>query len=131
MEKVYFSKMYDLYGDRFWYSEYNGVDLTKYYDVETLKSMLGEDTYNYYMDNYGGVYYTSALWDGEKTINGDISKTGILAPSVEKVAELYNAQNKEDGSLWITIHTSVYDLENLTLDIQVRESQDHLHFTID
>jgi hypothetical protein len=131
MEKVYFSKMYDLYGDRFWYSEYNGVDLTKYYDVETLKSMLGEDTYNYYMDNYGGVYYTSALWDGEKTINGDISKTGILAPSVEKVAELYNAQNKENGSLWITIHTSVYDLENLTLDIQVRESQDHLHFTID
>ena len=130
MEKVYFSKMYDLYGDRFWYSEYNGTDLTKYYDADTLKSLLGEDTYNFYMGNYGGVYYTSALWDGEKSIHGDVSKTGILAPSVERVTELYNAQSMEDGTLWITVHTSVYDLENLTLDIQVRESQDHLHFTI-
>ncbi len=131
MEKVYFSKMYDLYGDRFWYSEYNGADLTKYYDADTLKSMLGEDKYNYYMENYGGVYYTAALWDGEKTINGDISKTGILSPVVECEAEAYTAQNMENDSLWITIHTSVYDLENLTLDIQLRESQDHLHFTID
>lgn len=131
MEKVFFSKMYDLYGDRFWYSEYNGTDLTNYYDAQTLKSILGEDTYNFYMDNYGGVYYTSALWDGEKTINGDISRTGILSPVVERAAKTYNAQNMENASLWITIHTSVYDLENLTLDIQIRESQDHLHFTID
>ena len=131
MEKVFFSKMYDLYGDRFWYSEYNGLDLTNYYDAETLKSILGEDTYNSYMDNYGGVYYTSALWDGEKTLNGDISKTGILSAVVEREAETYKAQNMENASLWLTIHTSVYDLENLTLDIQIRESQDHLHFTID
>ena len=27
--------------------------------------------------------------------------------------------------------TSVYDLDNLTLDLQVRESQDHLRFTIE
>lgn len=130
MEKVFFSKMYDVYGDRFWYSEYNGTDLANIYDAETLKSILGEDTYNFYMENYGGVYYTSALWDGEKVINGDYSKAGILADVVERVTEKYNAQAK-DGGLWITVHTSVYDLENLTLDIQVRESQDHLHFTID
>lgn len=130
MEKVYFSKMYDLFGDRFWYSEYNGTNLANYYDEESLKDVLGEDTYNFYMDNYGGVYYTSALWDGETVVNGDISKTGCLSPVVEKVADKYNAQNMEDAGLWITIHTSVYDLENLTLDIQVRESQDHLHFTI-
>lgn len=130
MEKAFFSKMYDLYGDRFWYSEYNGVDLTNYYDAETLKAILGESTYNFYMDNYGGVYYTSALWDGQRTIHGDIAKTGILSPVIERVAEKYNAQSMEDSGLWITIHTSVYDLENLTLDIQVRESQDHFHFTI-
>lgn len=130
MEKVFFSKMYDVYGDRFWYSEYNGTDLANIYDAETLKSILGEDTYNFYMENYGGVYYTSALWDGETVINGDYSKAGILADIVGRVTEKYNAQAK-DGGLWITVHTSVYDLENLTLDIQVRESQDHLHFTID
>lgn len=131
MEKVYFSKMYDLYGERFWYSEYGGANLSNYYDAETLKHMLGEETYNFYMENYGAVYYTPALWDGEYAINGDISKTGIIAPSVEKATERYNAQDMENGALWITIHTSVYDLENLTLDLQVRESQDHLHFTID
>ena len=131
MEKVYFTKLYDLYGERFWYSEYNGSNLSNYYEAKELEEMLGEETYNFYMDNYGGVYYTSALWDGEKTIHGDVSKTGVLAPVVERAAEKYNAQNMEDGSLWITVHTSVYDLENLTLDIQVRESQDHLHFTID
>ena len=123
--------MYDLYGERFWYSEYDGTNLSKYYDAETLKRMLGEETYNFYMENYGAVYYNSALWDGEYAINGDISKTGIIAPSVEKATERYNAQDMESGALWITIHTSVYDLENLTLDLQVRESQDHLHFTID
>lgn len=130
MEKVYYSKLYDLYGESFWYSEYVGTNLSVYYDEETLKTMLGEDTYNFYIQNYGAVYYTDALWNGEKVINGDISKTGILAPAVEVAQKSYNAQNQEDGSLWITVHTSVYDLEHLTLDIQVRESQDHFHFTI-
>lgn len=131
MEKVFFSKMYDLYSDGFWYSEYNGLDLANYYDAETLKSILGEEKYSFYMDNYGGVYYTSVLWDGEKIINGDISRTGILSPVVELESEAYRAQNMENAGLWITVHTAVYDLENLTLDIQLRESQDHLHFTID
>ena len=130
MEKVYFSKMYDLYGDRFWYSEYSLSNLSNYYTEEELKEMLGEDTYNYYIENYGAVYYNPALWDGETSINGDIDKTGILAPIVEKVAGTYNA-NEQDSTLWITVHTAVYDLENLTLDLSVRESQDHLHFTID
>lgn len=130
MEKVYYSKLYDLYGDRFWYSEFTGTNLSNYADAETLKAQLGEETYDFYMENYGGVYYTDALWDGEYCIRGDISKTGILEPVVAKMVENYGAQSMTDGSLWITVHTSVYDLENLTLDIQVRESQDHLHFTV-
>lgn len=129
MEKVYFTKMYDLYIDNFWYSEYNGTDLGKYYDAEALKNLLGEDVYNFYIENYGAVYYNSLLWDGEKALKGDPEKAGIIAPSVKNVAKKYNDQ-PTDGSLWITIHTSVYDLENKTLDIQVRESQDHLHFTV-
>ncbi|MDO4815638.1 MAG: linear amide C-N hydrolase [Bacillota bacterium] len=131
MEKVYYSKNYDLYGELFWYSECAGVDLTKYYDEETLKELIGEETYNFYMEKYGGVYYSMALRDGEPAVNGDISETGILSAVAEREMAAYCAQNSEDGSLWITVHTSVYDLENLTLDIQVRESQDHLHFTID
>ena len=131
MEKVFFTKLYDYYGERFWYSEYNGTDLTRYYDDQTLQKLLGKEAYDAGMEKYGGIYYTAALWDGERALHGDISKVGIISPVIEKVKEIYNAQNEEDGSLWITIHTSVYDLENLTLDIQVRESQDHLHFTIE
>ena len=131
MEKVYFSKFYDLYGDRFWYSEYNGLNMCDYCSADQLKEILGENVYNYYMENYGGVYYNTSLWDGETVLNGDISKAGTLAPVVEAITKAYNAQNDTDASLWITIHTSVYDLVNKTLDIQVRESQDHLRFTID
>ncbi|MDO4939366.1 MAG: hypothetical protein Q4E54_05325 [Lachnospiraceae bacterium] len=130
MEKVFYTKLYDLYGERFWYSEYDGTDLSKYYDAETLKYYLGEDLYDYYMTNYNSIPYTAAFWDGDREIYGDISRTGTIAPAVKIAADNYKKQNTEDGSLWITIHTSVYDLENKTLDIQMRESQDHLHFTI-
>ena len=129
MEKVYFSKLYDLYGDSFWYSEYNLSNLSNYYTEAELKGALGEKTYNYYIENYGAVYYNPALWDGATAIKGDIEKTGIIAPVVEKVTDNYNA-NELGDTLWITVHTAVYDLENLTLDLSVRESQDHLHFTI-
>ena len=129
MEKVFFSKMYDLYSDQFWYSEYALVNLSDYYSEEELKSIIGEDVYNAYMEAAGGVYYLPALWDGEASIGGDISKTGIIAPAVKKVSDKYNDQNF-GTDLWITLETSVYDLENLTLDLSVRESQDHYHFTI-
>lgn len=130
MEKVYFTKSYDLYIDNFWYSEYNGKNLCDYYDEDSLKEMLGEDTYYRNLREDGAVCYTPELWDGEKCLNGDSSKAGIVSPIVEYDHQQYRLQN-EDGSLWLTIHTSVYDLENRTLDIQVRESQDHLHFSIE
>lgn len=131
MEKVFYSKSYDLYSDRFWYSDLNGTDLSLCYEIDELKALLGEDVYDYYMENYGGVYYNPELFDGEEALKGDISKAGILSAVIEIVDEYYKAQNQEDGIVWITIHTAVYDLENLTLDIQVRESQDHYHFTIE
>ena len=130
MEKVFYSKAYDLYGDRFWYSEYAGTDLRKYYSEEELVSLIGRERYDAEIEQYGIVPYTPDLWDGETAIHGDISKTGLLAPVIEVSHESYIAQ-KTDGSLWITLETAVYDLENLTLDIAVRESQDHHHFTIE
>lgn len=131
MEKVFYSKMYDLYGDRFWYSEYALTDLSEYYeDKEELKALLGEETYDFYMDNFGGIYYTPEFWDGETVIHGDISKTGILAPVVKAATESYNRQELGD-QLWITVETAVYDLEAKTLDVSVRESQDHYRFTIE
>ena len=130
MEKVYFSKLYDLYSDNFWYSEYTLINLSEYYTEEELTELLGVETYNYFMENYGAVYYGPSLWDGEAEIHGDISKTGILAPVIEVDAQTYNDQSY-GTDLWITVETAVYDLENLTLDISVRESQDHYHFTIE
>ena len=130
MEKVFFSKLYDLYSDNFWYSEYTHSNLSDYYSEAELIELLGEETYGFFMENYGAVYYVPSLWDGETAIHGDISKTGILAPVVEKLAQKYNAQNY-GTDLWITVETAVYDLENLTLDVAVHESQDHYHFTIE
>ena len=129
MEKVFFSKLYDLYGDRFWYSEYATYNLLDYYTEDELKNILGEDVYNASVESDGGLYYLPALWDGETYIGGDISKTGVIAPLVKESAETYN--NQVYGSeLWITLGTYVYDLENLTLDVAVRESQEHYHFGI-
>ena len=130
MEKVFYSKMYDLYSDRFWYSEYALVDLCGYYEEAELKSLLGEENYNYFVNNYGAVYYVPALWDGERSLAGNIDRAGIIAPVVRKVADRYNAKSM-GYELWITVETSVYDLENLTLDLAVRESQDHYHFEIE
>ena len=129
MEKVFFSKLYDLYSDRFWYSEYAMICLSDYYSENELKDILGEESYRTFMETGGGVYYLPSLWDGETAIAGDISKTGIIAPVVEKTMEKYNNQNP-GTELWITVETAVYDLENLTLDLSVREAQDHYHFTI-
>lgn len=131
MEKVFFSKLYDLYVERFWYSEYNASNLSHFYGEEELKALLGEETYDFHMENFGGVLYTSAMWDGESVIHGDVEKTGTIAPVVAYAAEKYESQSSEDGSLWITLHTSVYDLENLTLDIALREGQDQMRFTIE
>ena len=130
MEKVFYSKVYDLYSDRFWYSEYALFDLSKYYEEAELKSLLGEETYNYFIENFGTVCYLPDLWDGDYSLAGDISKAGIISRVLETTSGYYIAQNM-DNSLWITVETAVYDLENLTLDVAVRESQDHYHFEIE
>ncbi|GEM_PF-631189 len=130
MEKVFYSNFYDLYGDEFWYSDFNGTDLSDYYSADELKALLGQQAYDDNMDAYGGVYYNPTLFDGAKALGGDIAKAGIIQRTVLNAAEAYKEQNMQSGHLWITIHTAVYDLANLTLDIQVREAQDHYHFTI-
>lgn len=129
MEKVYYSKFYDMYSDRLWYSEYALTNLCNYYTEAELVEMLSQEVYDYYMNTFGGVYYNPALWDGQKAINGDPSKAGCLSKVVPIAVKHYLDQEKGYVT-WITIHTSVYDLASKTLDIQVRESQDHLHFTI-
>ena len=130
MEKVFYTKTYDLYGDRFFYSEYDLFNLCDYYSEEDLTQLLGKETYDAYMENLGGVFYTPTLWDGEERIYGDITKTGIIAPIVEGTNADYTAQ-KTGHYTWMTIHTSVYDLANLTLNVAVRESQDSLVFKIE
>ena len=130
MEKVFFTKAYDLYGEIFMYSEYNIFNLCNYYSETELIALLGNETYSAYMENYGGVYYNPTLWDGEERIYGDISKTGIIAPAVE-IMDAYYKSRKFGQYTWMTVHTSVYDIENLTLDIAVRESQDTFRFTIE
>lgn len=129
MEKVFYSRFYDLYSDRFWYSEYALTNLCDYYTEAELVDKIGRGAYDRYMAETGGVYYTPILWDGETCIKGTASKAGIIAPVVKAATEKYNSQNK-GYDLWITVETAVYDLKNQTLDLSVRESQDHYHFTI-
>ena len=134
MRKVWDSLTYDLYGNEFWYSEYGATGLKEYYkDQNELKRLvdeaMGDGAYDAQMSAYGDIYYSSALYGPEGGINGDISKTGILAPVVEAFDELHEA-NDMNSTLWITAETSIYDLENKTLTLSVRESRDLQTFTI-
>ena len=134
MRKVWDSSCYDLYGDEFWYSEYGAYGLTEYYqDLNELKRLvdeiLGDGAYDAQMTKYGDIYYSSSLFGPEGRIDGDISKTGIIAPVIEFYDELHKA-NDMNNTLWITVETSIYDLENKTLTLSVRESRDLATFTI-
>ena len=134
MRKAWDSLTYDLYGDEFWYSEYGATGLKEYYkDQNELKRLvdeaMGEGAYDAQMAAYGDIYYSQALYGPEGRIDGDISKTGILAPVVEAYDELHEA-NDMNSTLWITAETSIYDLENKTLTLSVRESRDLQTFTI-
>lgn len=134
MRKAWDSLAYDLYGHEFWYSEHGGDGLKEFYpDPNELKrqvdQILGEGSYDTLMEKYGDIYYNPAFYGPEGNIDGDISKTGILAPLVAHQNELHQ-QNDMNFTLWITIHTSIYDLENKTLTLSVRESRDLSLFTI-
>ena len=134
MRKTWNSLTYDLYLDEFWYSEYGATGLKEYYeDQDELKRLvdeaMGEGAYDAQMAAYGDIYYSSALYGPEGNIKGDISKTGILAPVVQVFDELHKA-NDMNNTLWITVETSIYDLENKTLTLSVRESRDLSTFTI-
>ena len=134
MRKAWDSLAYDLYGHDFWYSEFGAFSLTKYYqDRDELKrkvdEILGDGAYDAQMAEYGDIYYSSALYGPEGRIDGDISKTGILAPVVKALNELHLA-NDMHNTLWITLETSIYDVENKTLTLSVRESRDLQTFTI-
>ena len=128
------SQQYDLYEKNFWYSEYGATGLKEYYqDQNELKKLvdqaMGDGAYDALMNAYGDIYYSSVLYGPEEKIDGDISKTGILAPVVEAYDELHKA-NDMNYTLWIMIETSIYDLENKTLTLSVRESRDLKTFTI-
>ena len=128
------SLTYDLYEDEFWYSEYGATGLKEYYkDQNELKRLvdeaMGEGAYDAQMAAYGDIYYSSSFYGPEGSINGDISKAGILAPVVKAFDELHEA-NDMNSTLWITAETSIYDLENKTLTLSVRESRDLQTFTI-
>ena len=134
MRKTWNSLTYDLYLDEFWYSEYGATGLKDYYqDQDELKRLvdeaMGKGAYDAQMAAYGDIYYSSSLYGPEGSINGDISKTGILAPVVKAFDELHEA-NDMNSTLWITVATSIYDLENKTLTLSVRESRDLQAFTI-
>ena len=134
MRKAWVSQEYDLYGHDFWYSEYGGTGLKEYYkDQDELKRLvdekLGDGSYKALMDKYGNIYYSSLLYEKEGNINGDISKTGIIAPVVSHYDRLHK-ENDMNFKLWITLFTSIYDLENKTLILSVRESRDLYAFTI-
>ncbi|MCQ2742263.1 MAG: carcinine hydrolase/isopenicillin-N N-acyltransferase family protein [Bacilli bacterium] len=130
MKKTNYTNLYDLYKDGFWYSEYNGEDLNDYYEKDALIALIGQETYDYYMDNYGGVFYNSSFWDGESNLKGDIARGGLAAPLIAEDAEYYQRQDKEDMSIWITVHTSVYDSKNQTLDLRLREGIDTRHYSL-
>ncbi|MDO4493581.1 MAG: carcinine hydrolase/isopenicillin-N N-acyltransferase family protein [Clostridia bacterium] len=92
MKKVYFTRNYDLYIDNFWYSEY-------------------------------AQYANLTMADrGEAYLGGDISKAGAYAKEIAKEFGEYENRVMQTGDpTWITVHTSVYDLEKQELSFLTRE----------
>ena len=135
MRKAWNSLAYDLYGDEFWYSEYGATGLKEYYqDQNELKRLvdeaMGDGVYDAQMVAYGDIYYSPALFGQEGRIDGDISKTGILAPVVKAFDELHEA-NDMNSTLWITAETSIYDLENKTMIICCQECTEVYSYSLD
>mgnify|MGYP003307289812 CR=1 FL=1 len=79
------------------------------------------------MKKYGDIHYCVSLYGPKGDIESDITKTGVVAPLVEAFDKLHQA-NDMNNTLWIVVHTSVYDLVEKTLTLSVRESRDLLTF---
>ena len=92
MQKVYYTRNYDLYKDNFWYSEYTTGDLT-IADADGLESNL----------------------------MGDTSKAGPFKDAIDNATEIYNS-GARDASRWHTVHCSIYDSENRTLSVLPQEA---------
>ena len=92
MQKVYYTRNYDLYKDNFWYSEYTSGDLT-IADADGLESNL----------------------------MGDTSKAGPFKDAIDNATEIFNS-GARDASRWHTVHCSIYDSENRTLSVLPQEA---------
>lgn len=105
MKKVYYTNAYNLFLDKFWYSEF---------------------VLDYGENSYGNLTINDF---GEESLNGDISKAGKYENLLTKVQELYSNKTR-DGKTWQTVHSSVYDIENKKLSINIQENSKQYEFSL-
>ncbi|MDO4479264.1 MAG: carcinine hydrolase/isopenicillin-N N-acyltransferase family protein [Lachnospiraceae bacterium] len=94
MKKVYYTHTYDLYANDFWYSEHIQDD--------------------------NPVPYSER---GEACLNGDLGKAGGYADSIAKMVEKFanRERGSKENSTWHTVHTAVYDTQNLEVSVLSQE----------
>ena len=98
LQAINYSNCYDTSVVPFWYSEYCGIT-----------------------EKYGSLN-SSNMGDPDLS-DGDLSKAGAYQTFIENSIQAFNTGRAKAGEsdAWITVFSSVYDTENLTLDICVQE----------
>jgi len=98
MQKVWFSHYYDTSTVPFWYTDYCG----DWSDDKTELILTSADI-------------------GEPDLSKSLDGAGKFKECIEWEVKTFK-KKKRDGEVWISCHTSVYDLENKTLSIIAQES---------
>lgn len=94
MKEVFYTKAYDLNTSPYWYSEFSGI--------------------------YKGIDLTTKNV-GESNLNGDVTKSGAYETYLTRIQELYKDRTR-NKVFWLTNHSSVYDLNKLSLNLIVQEN---------
>lgn len=93
--------------------------------IDLMKKVYYTRDYDLYNENY---WYSEATGGdltmddvGEPNLMGDLSRAGKFADVLREGVENYKSM-KRNGTVWHTVHTSVYDIDNMTLYILPQEA---------
>lgn len=109
---------------------YNALNSGNITDVESAMSVMrGINFSKAYTNEIGEGFWYSEFVGGDITNDTPANDENVIARAQE-YKEAFEHATREQGIFWITTHTSVYDLANTTLYINVQEEQQQYIFPL-
>lgn len=112
MRRVHYTNAFDLNGERAWYSEYYGMQDTDGDGVPDTE--LTRDTPK-----------------GERSLHGDAKRAGIFACAMEASSKKHLASTRDDGDMWQTVHTSVFDYAARAIFVTPQQGTETFRFSLE